>query len=81
MAQVMFIIQVGKSGSVLGVDSMRAATKLARRNLRRLAAGSRAFADAAGECSFRTHNIFMPAKDFQAKLHFLWAFMPGCLLH
>lgn len=59
--------QVGPKGSVLGIDCLPTATRLARRNLRSLARDSPAFAERAAPCAFATHNCFMPAANFAVR--------------
>lgn len=61
-------LQVGKTGSVLGIDCMHEATLLARRNIRRQVRRNPEFADKAAPCAFHTHNTFLPAANFQVRL-------------
>ena len=61
-------LQVGKSGSVVGIDTSPKATKLAKSNLRTQARLNKGFADRAGPCRFQTHNVFMPASHHQVGL-------------
>lgn len=55
------MLQVGKTGSSVGMDIRKAAVKLSISNIKRLRATSLDFATQACSCKFELHNVFMPS--------------------
>ena len=55
-------VQVGKDGSVWGIDCKKRAVSLARTSIAGLEASSAAYARCAAPCTLRQHNVFLPAE-------------------
>lgn len=54
-------VLAGPLGGCAGIDTRKAAVKLSKRHVRRLAENSEEFVEACGQLRFELHNVFIPS--------------------